>query len=875
MENLYISQQAGKFITQLAKTKIEFFLKSAIILLMLLLFFCTKLFASPVDSILAQKVAIQHYLAYSKNSLKKMPFITLFTQKQATLLKNADLKEEASYYIFNVSDNGGFIIVSGDDCTFPVLGYTSEGNYQGEGNPGLDDLLKNYEAQIKNAKKNNIAATSEMKSMWNNYISTTKSMENLTSVGPLTTTTWNQSCYYNALCPPDASATGFCGHALTGCVATAMAQIICYNKYPNSGMSSNTYDSPYGTLSVDFSQSTYNYASMPNSINSSNPSIAKLIYDCGVSVKMTYGVGGSYAYGEDAQKALVHFFDYPEATRIFSSYYTDLEWQNIIKDNIDNGLPVLYSGWNSEGKQGHTFVVDGYDLSGGICLFYVNWGWGGYEDGKFILTNLVPESKFDFSYNSEAIVNIKPRTSDLTISTSSVTLTSPVNSTASIAVTSTNPWTAMSDQPWATVSPTSGSGNANVTINATTVNTSASPRVAVVTFYVNGAISKKANITQGGQTISSYLSVSSTNLSIGSKMNSSISFDVSSNVSWRISTPDNWLNVSPGSGNGMSTIVLTTLNANSTANPRNATLTISGNNVNNQIVVISQQANLGNGLTISPAYPTMNDNITITLDPRFACNKEGESSLVEAKDVYMYSGLTIDTLGNWQYLVSFDGIGKNGVAPKFTKNSNGTYSFTYRPADFYNVPANDNVSQIGMVFNNGSWTAASRDFDTNGCKDYFIPIKPSIANTHTVSTKDITLGSNSNSSNSFQINSNTSWTVKTTENWINISPSNGTNNGSITITSINANTSQANRTAIITVEGSGVTSQSVTVTQTPVTWNGITFSPEKPTVTDLITITLDPHNSCNTQYENSLVDASNIYICILASLLMALAPGSI
>jgi hypothetical protein len=197
------------------------------------------------------------------------------------------------------------------------------------------------------------------------------------SAGPLLSTKWNQGQYYNASCPVDAEGTD--GHVPVGCVAVAMAQVMKYHNYPVTGTGSHSYSHPvYGTLSANFGATTYNWASMPDSLSKYDSDVATLLYHVGVSVEMDYTPDQSGAYMSDAAYALETYFKYSNSlSYVWKSSYSTDEWTTILRTEIDNKRPILYSG---HGTGGHAFVCDGYS---GSDYFHFNWGWGGSEDNYF------------------------------------------------------------------------------------------------------------------------------------------------------------------------------------------------------------------------------------------------------------------------------------------------------------------------------------------------------------------------------------------------------------------------------------------------------------------------------------------------------------
>ena len=223
------------------------------------------------------------------------------------------------------------------------------------------------------------------------------------------------------MCPYDVDNTNN-QHCVTGCPATAMAQIMKYWNYPTQGAGIHSYNHPtYGTLSANFGATTYNWSGMPNNVTSNNNAVATLMYHCGVAVDMQYSanLSGGYviinsptptACSEYAYKT---YFGYNPSTLqgLERVGYTDSDWINLLKTDLDASQPIQYAGFGSGG--GHTFVCDGYDVNNN---FHMNWGWGGSEDGFFAVSALNPGSlgtgggTGGFNADQQAVIGIKPLT---------------------------------------------------------------------------------------------------------------------------------------------------------------------------------------------------------------------------------------------------------------------------------------------------------------------------------------------------------------------------------------------------------------------------------------------------------------------------------
>lgn len=357
-------------------------------------------FAKPVSSKTARKVAENFYKINSNIAIQSM---TLYhTEYSASGV--------AVYYVFNINNAEGFVIVTADDVAEPILGYSTEGGYViPEKGTTIGNWLLKRDEEIEFLQKSNAVAEAKVSSHWATYLNenvSSKLIGNSTAsvVAPLVQTKWNQSPFYNAMCP---------GGSVTGCVATAMAQIMRYWKYPMHGTSQSSYNAgSYGTLSANYGTATYNWANMPLSINTNNSDVALINYHCGVSVEMNYSPSGSGAWvcaadnSVCAENSYKTYFNYDPTTiqGLIRANYDDASWLTIIKGDLDIGRPVQYVGWDpSPSGGGHTWVCDGYDAND---FLHMNWGWGGASNGYYSINNMNPS--YNFSDGHEAVVGIVP-----------------------------------------------------------------------------------------------------------------------------------------------------------------------------------------------------------------------------------------------------------------------------------------------------------------------------------------------------------------------------------------------------------------------------------------------------------------------------------
>jgi hypothetical protein len=308
------------------------------------------------------------------------------------------------FYIFELKD-GGWVLVAADDASEPILAYCDSGSFEYPvSSPEARYWLETYEDQLLEAARRR-QSNAEKLLLWNEIrAGNFTRWESTRDVSPLLNTNWNQDTYYNAYCPLDYYGPG--GHAYAGCTATAMGQVMKKWNYPPQGTISHSYlENTYGTLYANFGATTYNWAIMPPSLSGFNAAVATLLFHCGVSVDMDYGPYSSAAlvYTNDAMEV---FFGYdPAAQWAMRSNYSDSDWINLMKADLNAGRPIIYQGYNSSQLNGHSFVMDGFSAGN---YFHFNWGWGGLYNGNFLLNSLIPITGYDFSYFQWAYYNLYP-----------------------------------------------------------------------------------------------------------------------------------------------------------------------------------------------------------------------------------------------------------------------------------------------------------------------------------------------------------------------------------------------------------------------------------------------------------------------------------
>ena len=407
------------------------------------------------------------------------------------------------YYVFNIGDNDGYVIAAGDDYAPAILGYADSGSVDVDSMPeNMKAWLEEYVSQIEYMQKNQLMGAPKMTTSFN-------------AISPLLTTTWDQMDPYNQNCP---DFFGY-GRCVTGCVATAMAQVMYY--YRANSVTQTTAQIPaydcrtlwlngsdtLGRIHVDAipAGSPIDWGNMLDSYNGSSTTaqqqaVANLMKYCGASVSMNYATewdGGSSAYSSDVPIALKTYFNYSDETvfKYRSDYSSQDAWESLIYNELSSSRPVYYSGRNSSG--GHAFVCDGYDGSG---YYHINWGWSGTSDGYFLLTALDPDqqgtggSSSGYNLNQAAIINAQPKSS---------TPSNPVLATSiTLNMTSATVTEGNTLQLTATVLPTNAtnrtvtwkSSNTSVaTVSSSGLVTAKSPGSATITATTSDGTNLSAN----------------------------------------------------------------------------------------------------------------------------------------------------------------------------------------------------------------------------------------------------------------------------------------------------------------------------------------------------------------------------------------------
>lgn len=349
--------------------------------------------------LLAQQVSVDDAMQKARgfwqqnNGAKHAP-----AQVNPSLAYTAQIGGEVQFYVFNnaatsaTADEGnGFVIIGGDKRARQILGYCDHGSFDYETAPdNFKWWLSQYQGQIHEAIQNNAVVMSEEEQQ---QAHTVRRSAARTQIKDLISTKWDQGNPYNKIVKtlrPGAKN----GDLVTGCVATAMAQVMKKWNHPRQGAGTYTYTSTTLSITptVNFGETTYKWVDMLTDYSgeytvTQADAVATLMYHAGVSVDMDYNdsrSGGSGAYSRKVAPALYTFFEYDKsALRVIRDYYTDEEWEDLVYSELSEGRPLIYGGHDPIGGGGHSFICHGYDATTDFYSF--NWGWSGYCDGLYPL----------------------------------------------------------------------------------------------------------------------------------------------------------------------------------------------------------------------------------------------------------------------------------------------------------------------------------------------------------------------------------------------------------------------------------------------------------------------------------------------------------
>ena len=367
--------------------------------------------ANNIDATMARSTA-REFLNHSANPSLRSAMATDLKLVHVEPSTGADRAN--AYYAFNIN-GGGFIIVAGEDRAPHILGYSDYGHLDFNRLPvNLGGLLASYSEEI-----------SYLQAHPKLTVSPTLRATNGDGVAPLIKSHWGQEYPYNQQCPV------YNGElCVVGCVATAMSQVMHYWQYPTSSPEINAYYcSDLGETLPALPETSFNYSKMLNSYCHWDWGLSELIQDsytaeeaeavaklaryCGQAVRMGYSPEGSGAYVSNQLSAMKTFGFNADAEDVnrdgwWGTYYSDQEWETLLRTELDAGRPILYSATDYSAG-GHAFVCDGYNNEG---LFHFNFGWYGTCDGWFVTTALNMTHRdgdqLHFNWSHEILTGIEP-----------------------------------------------------------------------------------------------------------------------------------------------------------------------------------------------------------------------------------------------------------------------------------------------------------------------------------------------------------------------------------------------------------------------------------------------------------------------------------
>lgn len=361
----------------------------------------------------AEKVSKQDALQKARIFMPDRQFV-----EAKSFARSGGSTAEEAFYVFNADGNQGFVIVSGDDRTTEILGYSKTGHLNMEQMP--DNLKWWLDGYVRQMEALGTSAKPAQKSK-------TRGAASWKTVNPLIKTQWNQDEPYNLKCPDgnhvDYDEAGYDANnrCVTGCVATAMAQVLYYWQCQDGCEAIDGYDiyneehtevdhSFHGLPATTFKWDKMKTVYKSDETGEAADAVAELLRYCGQAVEMDYNIDGSAA-GISPYFMARYFGFGKNARQVVRSLYSSSVWENMIYKEVSEERPVLYGGSSISG--GHQFIVDGYDGNG---LFHMNWGWGGMSDGYFVLSLANPDevgagggtSADGYSADQHAIISLMP-----------------------------------------------------------------------------------------------------------------------------------------------------------------------------------------------------------------------------------------------------------------------------------------------------------------------------------------------------------------------------------------------------------------------------------------------------------------------------------
>ena len=354
---------------------------------------------SPEEAL--KRIDDSYYAKKNVSSFSKFKSI----DAKPTLIYTAEADTISTLYLFDMDNKT--ICVSADSDVPPILGYANRKVASSDFPPTFVAWMQTISREISLIRKGGGGRNTSL-----------SSSDDVEVIEPLCKTQWNQDNPYNLTCPKGSGDNKRC---YTGCVATAMAQVMKYHNWPEVGEGRISYNWEVGNtkLSTIFSKQRFDWSNMLDEYiegeynEQEAVAVASLMRNCGYSVQMSYSTSASGAMSQYIAGALGKYFKYDKGTirYVMRDYYSLAEWEEMIYNSLKNYGPVILDGQSNQG--GHSFVCDGYDKDG---YFHINWGWGGVSDGYYLLSVLDPYNQgiggsgdnSGFNFMQDAIIGITP-----------------------------------------------------------------------------------------------------------------------------------------------------------------------------------------------------------------------------------------------------------------------------------------------------------------------------------------------------------------------------------------------------------------------------------------------------------------------------------
>lgn len=363
-------------------------MKKALITIYALIFSTIVLQANPIGRNIAFTVA-QKFASTQFAVERAMPELVYTGSQEA-------------FYVFNIGEKG-FVIIAGDDAHRPVIGYSEESTFDVNDIPPalayyLDGVAECM-LQLRHA-----VATPDVAAEWASVLEHGRliTRHRGRDTGYFCQTQWDQNYPYNYCCPDDPDGSG--GHAIVGCLATAMSQLMRFWAYPTQGVGSHCYDHEnYGEICADFGNTNYDWDNMPNILDNNSSEAEKLAtgtlcFHCGVTIDMGYGPDGSGGASGPIPGVMHTYFNYcDQIVQLSRNDYETETWKAMVREQFDMGWPMYYGGCQDGGC--HAFVCDGYDDKD---MFHFNLGWGGSSDGWYLIDDA------PYTHPADAMFNFVP-----------------------------------------------------------------------------------------------------------------------------------------------------------------------------------------------------------------------------------------------------------------------------------------------------------------------------------------------------------------------------------------------------------------------------------------------------------------------------------